>query len=173
MTTRFGDAEAVDLARVLAWGRRAGVRLVVLPVVQDEAAYRLFDAVEGAAPRANPYERRRLYGSADHRLEGILGSLDRADPPWQQEELDEARKRFEAEPRDLGALLGGRAKNPIPDPNDLQIMVQARKLAGGATAFVISNDAHFWGYEDRLAAWWGLGVVRTGLLPEMLREWDA
>jgi hypothetical protein len=110
---------------------------------------------------------------AERKLSGLVGALDRENPPFQPAEIDAARKAFEAEPRDLSALLGGRGKDPIPDKNDLQIMVQARKLCVSGAATVISNDAHFWSYEDKLQAWWGLHVIRTGHLPERLIEWGG
>lgn len=139
-------------------------------MIHEECRARIVGAVtDKFGGRLNAYALGRATMRAEQRLNAVLKSLDRVDPPWTDAEVDDARKSFAANKRDLSKLIGGRPKEPVPDTRDLQIMVQASKLP--STVHLFSNDVHFWGYADLCKKWWGLEVERASYLPLLLEQW--
>jgi hypothetical protein len=170
--TRFGTRD-LDLPELVHLARSKGCRVVLFPEVEGESRGRLASRMwERGRGHANAYAIKRMVDLAERRLDQVMGAMDREDPPWTPEHLDAVRKTFAARPRDLSTLLGGRMKDSMPDPTDLKIVTQAGLLAAQGSRWILSGDAHFWGYADLLAER-GLMVVKTADIPEFVDQWRA
>lgn len=144
---------------------------MILPVVEQESRRNLSTAVAEIFPNKDFLTLRRMQLMAATRLEQLVSLCDKDDPPVSQEEIAAARKIFEAEKRDLRGLVTGKVKEPIPDENDLRIMIQCGKLATGPRVLIVTRDAHFLGYPDIIEREWRAKVLSSADLDLELGRW--
>lgn len=168
---RYGETWEVDLGRLVAWATRNSIRVVVLPIIAGEARLVLRTEIETRHAKRPRNERLALYRTAERRLDEILAKLSREEPAYTEDEFDATKKWWDEHKHSLDHLVPG--KDPMPDDNDIRIMLQASRLATTGRIHVFSRDAHFIGYEPEIASKFNLAVQRGAALPILLNEWGA
>lgn len=170
---RFGDAWEIDMDRLLHWANARAIRVILLPIVRDEARGVLRKDIEerflGKRPRN---EILQLYKRAEQRLDTLVTRLVVEDPPYAESDFLAEKKWWSGNTHSLDHLVKG--KDPMPDDGDIRIMLQTSRIPTIGKRHVISRDAHFLGYAPELAAQYGIAAVHNGVqLPMLLNEWGG
>lgn len=170
---RFGDMWEIDIDRLISWANANAIRVVLLPIVRNEAKGVLKDDIEkrylGKRPR---YEILQLYRRAEQRLDMLVSKLTIEDPAYAEAELLSEKKWWSANTHSLDHLVPG--KDPMPDDGDIRIMIQCGLIATNGRVHVISRDAHFLGYQPELSTRYKIVAVHHGVqLPLLLNEWGG
>lgn len=163
-------SQRVDFHEVIQVAQIGGATAIYFPRMERLAYNNLADAVRQTHPGVGPYKLRQFVGKAKGLLEELLEEMELEDPPSPKEEIDAARRLFQENQRDLSGLVSGRRKDPIPEDEDLEIMVKASGLEA-ETVYLLSMDAHFVGYADLLEERWGFQVVDPRDRPMIAQEW--
>lgn len=159
--------EHLILDPVLDYCDEIGVDTYIFPWVIDRGETHLLDALREAHGKRNLREQNRLYQRAKERLDNLANRFTTKDPSVNKQEVDDLRGRFKALDLNLPPIA---QKDPIPENEDLEIMLKSSKLPAENT-FVISRDRHFLAYKDQLKEWYDLAVVDGRELPFIANRW--
>lgn len=161
--------QSIDLSRVVTVAEDLGATCAYFPVIEVLAHNNLAQAVAETYPQKPNYELRRFTEIKRDDLHAFLDTLSERDPEIPPNDFQALREQFEAKPVNMKECIG-RDKEPIPDGEDLEIMLKAEQLTEG-TAFVLSRDGHFTCYEDELSDWLGIQVIGPEEIHSLDLEW--
>lgn len=162
--------QAIDLSRVIEVAKERGAICAYFPVIEELAHNNLTEALAETYPQKSNYKLEKWTERKRDDLDDFLDTLSRRNPEIPPNEVQTLREHFEGNPVDMKECIG-REKDPIPDDEDLRIMLMAEKLTDG-TAFVLSRDGHFTCYEEQLSDWLDIQVVGPEEIHSLDLEWS-
>lgn len=140
----------------------------MFPVIENEVLNRIPGKAHQDFARRGTKATVQAAQAAMARWKGLRARSDLLDPPATSDDVQRAYQLFEANQRDLSALVS-RPKERIPGPNDLRILAQAARL--DRPVALLARDAHFVGYGDLIRSSFGLDIIDVLALPELIPTW--
>lgn len=154
---------------VLGFLEEVGASAIYFPVVAEEAGDNLLEVVQDVHDRPSLKTQHDLFKKAKGRLDKILAGMIERNPSLRSDELEDLRDRFRDLDRDLPPFVD---KGPIPEDNDMRIMLKASKLDVNRV-FMLSRDQHFLAYADVLKDQMDIHVIDGRNLPFLAQRWWA
>lgn len=163
-------SQRIDFHEILRVAQQLGATGVYFPRMETLARNNLPQAIQKSRPNASRRKQKRFLEKARDLLDQLLDDMAEANPPSPREAIDETRDWIRDNKRDLSMLVSGGDKDPIPEDEDLEIMVKASNL-DSRRVFLLSMDSHFIGYADLLESRWNFQVIDPRQRPTLSQEW--
>jgi len=141
--------------------------------IKRESDGNLIKAVNdlGKSYGLKPYEKMKLSDIAGENLRKLFNQIAYFQECCSREEIGVTKTFFIKNRKDLyDPLAPARVKDPIPEVNDMRILVSAHHLDYSPTD-ILSEDLHFTAYSEEISSSYDVRIIDVRKLYEILPQW--